>query len=700
MHMSGLQVWTGWLVALLVLHLSLTKYSLAQQAQELPEMTVEGEAVAGPSVYSIELDRTSVDKPDTAALLKKAPGANVNRNGPLTGIAQYRGMYADRVNVKVNGMHMTGAGPNGMDPPLSYVPRNQLGSLEVIRGIAPVSSGAETIGGTIIANTRTSDFADRDGVTPSVEVSGGGATVNNSGNVGGLATLATRNHKLDLYGSREDGGNTEFSHGKIKPTRFERNNLGGGYGFRTGVHEVSVDVRRNETDPTGTPALPMDIVNINTSVVQGGYNGKYGDYEVGARAFWTNGNHKMSNYELREPPTPTATRLNNASADGLGYGADVAFPLATGVMLVGVDGHLDGHDSVVVDPVNNPNFRVVNFNNVDRDVYGLFTEWTGPIAGGMELELGARYNRVNSDAGDVSHFLAPLNPAVNRLQTQFNSADRKKDDNNIDLVAKLSHQINSQLTVLGEVGHKTRAPSYQERYLWIPIEATNGLADGHNYVGDIDLDSEKAYEAGLGIDWHTSRFFVEPRVFYRKVNDYIQGVPATDPTVILVSTANGDPNPLQFANVDAKLYGADAAWGVNLSSNWSLEGIVSYVRGERDDINDNLYRIAPLNGSAALTYQRGRWWTSLEGIAYAKQNKVSETNSEQKTGGYQLLNLHGGIDMGQGISLMAGIENIFDSTAKDHLAGINRVAGSDVGVGEYLPSAGRNFFASLQYRFD
>ena len=133
--------------------------SFAEDAKQLPEMTVEGESVAGPAIFQVDLEQAPVTTPDAAELLRRAPGANVNRNGPLTGIAQYRGMYGDRVNVQVNGMNITTGGPNGMDPPLSYIPRGQLESLEVMRGIAPVSSGVETIGGTIIANAKTSSFA-------------------------------------------------------------------------------------------------------------------------------------------------------------------------------------------------------------------------------------------------------------------------------------------------------------------------------------------------------------------------------------------------------------------------------------------------------------------------------------------------------------------------------------------------------------
>ena len=98
----------------------------AEEAQQLPEMTVEGAAMSGSEIFPIQLEQTPVTTADTAALLERAPGGNVNRNGPLTGIAQYRGMYADQVNVLVNGIHINTGGPKGMDTPLSYITRAQL----------------------------------------------------------------------------------------------------------------------------------------------------------------------------------------------------------------------------------------------------------------------------------------------------------------------------------------------------------------------------------------------------------------------------------------------------------------------------------------------------------------------------------------------------------------------------------------------
>lgn len=53
--------------------------------------------------------------PDVADWLKTVPGANINKNGLITGIAQYRGMYSDRIAKSISGHQIISAGPNAMD---------------------------------------------------------------------------------------------------------------------------------------------------------------------------------------------------------------------------------------------------------------------------------------------------------------------------------------------------------------------------------------------------------------------------------------------------------------------------------------------------------------------------------------------------------------------------------------------------------
>ena len=127
----------------------LAGHTAAQERQRIEEITVVGVR----DTHTVIVDDTLVATPDTAQLLRKMPGANVNKNGELTGIAQYRGMFGDRIQVSVDGAQINGAGPNAMDAPLHYAPVAILESLTINRGIVPVSKGQETIGGYVEANT-------------------------------------------------------------------------------------------------------------------------------------------------------------------------------------------------------------------------------------------------------------------------------------------------------------------------------------------------------------------------------------------------------------------------------------------------------------------------------------------------------------------------------------------------------------------
>ena len=133
---------------------------------------------------------------------------------------------------------------------------------------------------------------------------------------------------------------------------------------------------------------------------------------------------------------------------------------------------------------------------------------------------------------------------------------------------------------------------------------------------------------------------------------------------------------------------------MNFLDYWKVESTLSFTRGKRDDINDDLYRIAPLNGLISLTHQREKWFASIEALFYARQSKVSRTNNESKSSGYGLLNLRGQVDLTEYFSISAGIENVLDKKYTDHLAGTNRVANSDVPVGEKLPGYGRSAYIS------
>ncbi len=675
----------------------------------LPEITVSGQAS---NIDSFILNPRLINAPgaDSAHLLRRIPGANVNSNGPLTGIAQYRGMFGERVNTVIGGMHIAPGGPNTMDPPLSYVPRAQLESIQMVRGIAPVSSGNETIGGTLRAEPLRSHFTDTGKVSLSGLLDAGYHGVDNGYGINLFASLANRHHRAHVAASRESGSDTEFDRGTIHPTEYDRNNYRLGYGYRQGVHQIGLAYLRNDTGHTGTPALPMDIMFIKGDLGRADYSGQWGDLAIKAQVTGGHIDHRMNNYQLRTPPNMMGMpmrRFTNAGSDSFGYGLDASLAFAGGVLKLGVDGDLASHDADIFNP-GSAAFLIRNYNDIQRDVYGFFGEWQRDLVKDWHLQLGLRYTRVAMDAGTVSAAGLPAMPLAqaNILAANFNASERNQADNNVDVVINLRHTLRADLDIEAGIGRKTRSPSYQQRYLWLPLESTGGLADGNNYIGNINLHPEVAYQFELGLDWHRESFYLSPRAFYHHVNDYIEADagPATGAArmfhTLITAMTGSSARLLQFANVDARLYGVDAEMGYIFGPAWRIDGTVSYVQGERRDNGDNLYRIAPLNARFTLTHNHGNWSTKLETVLADNKDAVSAVTNERKTPGHILFNLSGRYALPHsGFSIQAGIDNLLDKTWRDHLGGINRVSNSDVPQLQRIPGPGRNLYASLSYHW-
>ena len=93
--------------------------NVSEDVASITEIVVIGEII-NPGVVGIMPTQGGIN--DAAALLKQVPGANVNSNGPLSGIAQYRGLFGDRINVSSDGASYKSACANAMDAPLSHVP--------------------------------------------------------------------------------------------------------------------------------------------------------------------------------------------------------------------------------------------------------------------------------------------------------------------------------------------------------------------------------------------------------------------------------------------------------------------------------------------------------------------------------------------------------------------------------------------------
>ena len=694
----------------------LAGHTAAQERQRIEEITVVGVR----DTHTVIVDDTLVATPDTAQLLRKMPGANVNKNGELTGIAQYRGMFGDRIQVSVDGAQINGAGPNAMDAPLHYAPVAILESLTINRGIVPVSKGQETIGGYVEANTYAGDF----GTTANFEFSGrayaGAQTVNSGDVLSGFFSVANDTHIFRGFVMQERADDLEFPDGNITPSEYERERFDLGYSFVTGAHEFSIDFARNNTKDAGTASLPMDILSIDSDLFRSRYTFSASEGVFTVELSASDNEHWMTNYHLRRPPqTAAATadpmrfRRNWAVSENYGFALKYEQFADNGSWLYGIDGHFAEHRSIITNPNSTP-FYISNFNDVNRDIIGAFVERQISLNARTGLETGIRVNHVSMDSVPVSANLNPMNMMMGMpvmmnnlagsLSTQFNNDNVAQTDTNVDAFVRLSYQTDGDTTWYIGAARKTRSPSYQERYLWIPLEATGGLADGKTYIGNPNLNPEVAHEIELGLDLENSRYGIYPRIFYKRVSDYIQGTPSTNVTAnnfarMMANMGMGMPNPLQFTNVEARFYGLDIDSNYAVNDKITLRAILNIVRADRRDINDNLYRVSPDNVLVALDYRGNGWTGSIESVTYADQNRIAITNSELKTEGYSLVNVIARSSVADGIEVSFGAENLFDESYLDHLAAYNRAYNPDIASRARMPGLGRNFYARVMWNF-
>ena len=647
-----------------------------------------------------EVSHTGIDNSD---LLRFFPGGNRNSNGPVTRISQYRGLFGAQNNISIDGMGYTSGGPNWMDSPLSSIPQSLTESVTLYRGLGSVATIEEGLGGAIAINSRQTGFSENDQWGTLGRLEGGYGSNADSWGGSFYAGVHNRTNWFDVAASIDKGDDYQFDGGTVAASQYDRKQYRLGYGHRFSRVDISLSAVINRTGESGTPALPMDIIYFDSEQYAFGLDTRL---EAGNLSFKFNTlsvDHVMNNFKLRPPPTGMngmkMFRETLALGDSDGFKLTYDRNVGDTGFLFGADGKWEQHDADITNPANEM-FYITNFNNVDRDRFGFFAEATKSL-GEWDVEAGLRYNRVSMDAGDVGGNLALM--GINRSQQErldalakaFNESDRDKKDDQWSAMLKASRQTSANTRLNLGLGRKVRSPSYQERYLWLPMEATAGLADGYTYIGDVNLKPETAFELTAGLDWSASRFKLTPEIYYRDVNNYIQGVPSTNKVANMFAMMASGRLPLQFANVDAKIYGVDLGYEFEISEEWLLRGNLGYVRGKRKDISDNLYRIAPLSSFLELSWQYESYFVALESIAAFRQNKVSAYNNEQTTSGWGIANLRGGISLSRVFDISLGVENIFDKAYQDHLGGYNRVAGSDVPLRERLYSRGRNYYIRL-----
>ena len=660
---------------------------------------------------------STVNSSDTASLLENEPGVSLYRAGGVSSLPAIHGLADDRIRIKVDGMDLIASCPNHMNPPLSYIDPTNIDNVKVYAGITPVSVGGDSIGGTIIADTKTPLFASSDAAPLLKGEIGAFYRSNNDARGGNLAaSYATENISVNYAGAFSKANNytagSNFKNGKatgrightlgldeVGSTAFETQNHTLGFAAKSGAHLFEAKLGYQNMPEQLYPNQRMDLLDNEQKRINLRYAGDFDWGKLDARAYHEKVEHFMD-FGADKRFWYGGASGGNTGVSGTGNGrpcAPIGATCATGMPMysegkttgatIKADIKLAEKDLLRVgaelqqyrlDDWWTPSGAMMfpntftNINNGERDRTALFVEWEQHLNQQWATLAGVRYEHVKTDADNVTGYASTNMMGSNQLRDSaaFNAKNHSKTDNNWDLTALTRYTKDANMDVEFGIARKVRSPNLYERYTWSTWQMAalmnNTVGDGNGYFGNVDLKPEKAHTVSTTFDWHAAdrewEFKATP--FYTHVTDYIDAVQWNSTTNAARTALLKDQfTVLRYTNQSARLYGLDLSGRMPLAQTrvgqFELKGLLNYTNGENRDTGDDLYNIMPLNTKLTLTHNDAHWENALELHMVKSKDNVSDMRNEIKTPGYSLVNLRSSYSWKQA-RLDFGIDNLFD----------------------------------------
>ncbi|TXH29190.1 MAG: TonB-dependent receptor, partial [Elusimicrobia bacterium] len=707
------------------------------------------------------LQELSASTRDTATLLRNVPGVALQSAGGISSLPVIHGLADDRNRILVDGMDLISSCPNHMNPPLSYLDPGSVAQMRVFVGVTPVSVGGDSIGGTIIAETLAPRFAAPGQATFAEGALGASFRSNGNAWSGNLsATLASESFSANFVAAAtsannyQAGGNFKrftstgnvgqtIARDEVGSTAYEAQNYQLGFAMKGGDQLFEFTYAYQNVPEQLFPNQRMDMVSNSANRFNLRYRGQFSWGLFEARAFHESVDHEMdfgpdkrlyygaaSNSATGEgqPCSPISarcaagmpmkTRSHNTGAlvkSNVNLGSADLLRVGGQFQHYGLDDYWPPSGSAMAPETFD------NINHGTRDRLAVFGEWESKIDAQWTSLLGVRYERVETNAGDVQGYDASKNfdsMGMMRMYSnqkadadRFNAQNHLRVDHNWDLTALVRYTASAHTDLELGVARKTRSPNLYERYTWstwsMAAVMNNLVGDGNGYYGNIDLDPEVAYTVSATADWHAPdrAWYLKATPYYTRVSNYIDAIRCSNTTTCQSpnATATNQFVVLQYANQSAELFGIDVSARAPLATttlgDFAISALVSYTYGKNRETGDGLYNIMPLNGKLTLTQKLGGWDSAIELVAATAKDHLSDVRNEIGTPGYGLTNLRTSYSWKQA-RIDFGIENVFDKLYYLPLGGAytgqgNTMMLNGVPWGIAVPGMGRSAYLGV-----
>ncbi|MDX2422564.1 MAG: TonB-dependent receptor, partial [Amphritea sp.] len=363
--------------------------------------------------------------------------------------------------------------------------------------------------------------------------------------------------------------------------------------------------------------------------------------------------HNMDNYSLRpagmmkmQAPSTSDTEGGRLIFDA--HAADIAWTF-------GVDVQNNDRDAELQDSTGVAS-RLL-WPGVEIDQTGLFVEGEKVLNSDDVVRAGARYDHVTAEATRANEVVGGMTPAAIWSMTGAPAdAGEQRSEDNVGGFVGWTHRLNDQYSVETTLSRSVRTADATERYM-------ARMTMTSDWIGNPLLEPEKHHQLEVSLQGDLDSLNWSATGWYNRVSDYI----------LRQTVAAGSKSRDIYRNVDAELYGAELDVSYPLNANWQLSSALAWTVGNNLDDDTSLSRIAPLELNTSLDYQQDRLQMGVEWQLVASQNDICLSGSSNCGGqdvrqspGYGVVNVHAQYEFNNGLSLLAGVDNLMDKAYTVH----------------------------------
>ncbi|MEI7610636.1 MAG: TonB-dependent receptor, partial [Rhodospirillaceae bacterium] len=649
-------------------------------ATPLPPVAVDttpglSSPLSGSALGNSALSAGRLSTDDTAKMLLGLPGVSINGAGGISSLPVVHGMADDRVKIELDGVPVSSACPNHMNPVLSYITPAEVGKAEVWAGIAPVSQGGDSIGGTIKVDPKAPVFAlPGQGLHVEGEASTFFRSINNSLTGSADITAATDKYSMGLIATGAHAkdyrnGNDHAVHG----SRYEAYSGEGVFSVRGANEQLTIRGGTDYSPYEGFVNQPMDMTFNLSHHVNVHYNGDFDWGNLQGEVYWRRVHHVMNflyswgggalgtpNANQYLPGMPMLTH-----GQDIGYSVKAEIPFSDrDTLRVGNEFNRQTLDdwwpaTFTSTSMMGPN-TFQNIKGGERNRLGTYAEWERKWDSQWLTLLGVRNDTVIMDTGNVQGYNAMM---YGTDANAFNSLNHQHTDINFDVTALARYKASDVSTYEAGYARKTRSPNLYERYSWssgmMAASMIGWFGDNQGYVGNNSLKPEVANTISVTGSWHDAEqkdWAIKATPYFTYVQNYI----GAD----RITTFNGAAvNVLRFNNHNAEIFGIDLSGSKAIAhdtgyGDFDVKGTVGWVRGIQLDSHQSLYHMMPVNGRITLDHSLGNWNNAIDLQMVGSKDLVDATRRESKTPAFALVNFRTAYKLGD-ITFKAGIDNIF-----------------------------------------